>query len=97
MEIGGGSEKEGGWDLESPVNDRMHELRKVRLEGWSNVSVLKSTGISAEDPDSIPVTHTVAHNHAQLQFQGIWQLLAASTVTVYMGYTDMHVGKHPST
>jgi hypothetical protein len=39
---------------------------KMGLERWS-----ESSGCSAEELDSIPSTHTVAHNYLYLQFQKI--------------------------
>lgn len=35
----------------------------------------------AEDPCPIPSTHTTAHSHLQLHFQGIWLPLLASAGT----------------
>ena len=45
---------------------------------------LREFAAIAEDPGSVPSTHTVTHNHLGLQFQGIRQhLLLTSTGTRY--------------
>lgn len=50
-------------------------ITMIHLRGWRDISTVKNTSYSS--------THTVAHNHLQLQFQGIQLCLYASVVPRY--------------
>ena len=59
----------------------------------NKTKIKKSNSALPEDLDSIPSTHMEIDNHLKFLSQGIKHQLLASTDTVYMRYTDRHIGK----